>query len=332
MGHRLEFDYYIPPDVTVNTDGSISNADWPKVYRFNDEVDKFLLSFTGLGMPGINYITQNGPYQHGETILDYRLASRVIQLEHRRNSNPCEKRQGYWNARADIMNWLRPNRQLANNFGLGRLRKRYPNGELRDIDVIIDSGPVFNPRNPDEWDEWAFTETIRFRSSDPTFYDPELLSAEWTFDEFGGLIFYDTPDWIDHLTFPIVFGSDSISSILQITYPGTWLTYPTFVISGPMSYLLIENQSTDEKIEMDYALPAGESLTISLDYGNKTIIDSSGQNRIGTLTVDSDLSTFHLAPDPEVPNGINIIEVSGSDGIMNQTLVAMKYYVRYIGL
>lgn len=329
---RGEFDLYIPPDVQVQDDGSIQNEDYDKLYRFHNLTDKFLLSFTGEGMPPIEYINQSGPFQHGETLIDYRLQRRIIQLIHRSNGDPCERRTGYWSIRGEILNALRPNRQRVNEFCLGRLRKEFPDGSTRDIDVIVQQGPIFAPRNLGQWDEWSFTETIRFIAPDPTFYDPEEQSLDFTLPSFAGLIFYEDPDYDDHLTFPIVFGADAISGTATITYTGTWLTYPEIVITGPLNNPLIENTTTDEKIELDYDVPTGQTVTIRLPYGNKTVIDSTGVNRIGTVTTDSDLATFHIAPDPEAPDGINVIEAGGDGGLLGSSQITIRYFTRYIGI
>ena len=57
-----------------------------EVYRFNIH-DQFVLSETGMGMPIVRPISQSGPLQHGETIYDYRLEPRTIQLIMRRRAN-----------------------------------------------------------------------------------------------------------------------------------------------------------------------------------------------------------------------------------------------------
>jgi hypothetical protein len=52
---------------------------------------------------------------------------------------------------------------------------------------------------------------------------------------------------------------------------------------------------------------------------------------IGTVTTSSDLTTFHIAPDPEVPGGINSFTVSASGADANSRIL-LEYYIRYIGL
>jgi len=330
-----EYDYYIPPSVTINDDGSVS--DMSDVYEFDDRDQFFLKSFTGWGMPEINYITQQGPFQNGVTALDYRLKPRIIQYVHRRLGN-C--RQDYWTHRSDIINKLRPNFQLASTFDTAVLRKILPDGSIRDLDVLIDRGPNFNPRNVSEWDEYAFEETVRFIAFDPIIYDPVLQSATWELEDLENLIFYDAANWPNRAVFDgdtassrgVWFTGDRISDTLSITYDGTWLSYPTITITGPLQSSEITNNTTGEKIELEYNISSGEIVTINLAYGQKTVVNNSGTNLIGTVTTDSDVATFHIAPDPEAPGGVNSLTVDGNGSVINETSVVIEWYTRYIGI
>jgi hypothetical protein len=268
-------------------------------FRF-DNHSRFLISETGYGMPGVEYIDHKGPLQHGKTIYDYRLQPRVIQLLFRENG--CD-RQDYWDIRANILNLLRPNRQTT-GFTLGTLRKITPNGAIRAIDVIIEEGPVFSARNASRWDEFSITETIRFIAPDPSFYNPTLITLSDTGPAIAG--------W-------------------TIVYPGTWLSHPTFVITGPMTDLVITNTDTSEEIDLSlYSIDAAEVVTIVTGDDN-SVVSSTDGDIIGQLSSDSDLTTFHLAPVPEATGGSNGITIAcaGTDG---DSIAQIKYYVRYIGI
>jgi hypothetical protein len=339
-----EFTHYIPPHVTLNDDGTIPQASWSDVYEFK-EADRFLLSFTGLGMPPIDYIDQQGPDQHGQTLLGYRLQPRIIQLVHRRHASCATGREGYWTARHDILNHLRPNRQNAQSFDLGRLRMRLPGNIIRDIDVLLQQGPAFATRDTDEWDEWAFTETLRFIAPDPTFYDPALQETTFTvgsgatFEIYDDLIFYEAGTYPDHLIFPFAFASTLIDGEATLEYSGTsgqnqptWHSYPTIEITGPLLNPIITNETTGETIELDYSVDGGEVVTITLQYGNKTVTNAAGTNLIGTVTPESNLATFHLAVAPEAPLGVNTISVTGSGALDGTTQVKLSWHWRYIGI
>lgn len=318
MAKYVEFTEYITPDNLT--------------YRFDTRTDKFLISESGLGMPPIEYITQRGPYQHGHTIIDYRLGPRVIQMLHRRNG--CSRIE-YWNNRADLLNFLRPNRQTLGTFYNGTLRKVLPDGSKRDIDVMIEQGPVFEPRDPNRWDEWGFTETLRFIASDPTFYDPTAICTTWGLSTSDNWVL----PWVfgsavsGGITYTgLLFGSLIINNDVTITYTGTWMTYPSISITGPIEGADITNTTTGEHIKLDYFIPSGITVTISLQYGNKTVVDNNGQNLIGSVTADSDLATFHIAADPEAAGGVNVINATGVGAQVGTTEIALSYYTRYIGI
>jgi hypothetical protein len=304
---QIEFDYYQTPD--------------GQIYSFHNGVNKFLMSFQGLGMPEVEYRVQRGPYQHGETLIDYVLRPRIFQLLH--SVNACD-RQGYWEARNELIEHLRPNRQTGSSFQPGTFLKKLPGGNQRAINVVIEEGPKFNARRLDRWEEFSFIETLRFIAYDPTFYDP-------TQKDFSFSVTETITDLVFPITFPIQFGVSIITKQDNLTYNGNWLSYPTINLTGPMNNPIIENDTTGEKLELIYDIPASEVVTITLDYGNKTVENGSGDNLIGVLSTDSDLATFHLAPDPEASGGINTIIVQAGDTDSNSE-VELLYYERYIGI
>lgn len=331
----LEFTQYIAPDGAI--------------YHFETS-DKFLMTETGLGMPPIDYITQRGPFQHGETVLDYRLRPRVVQLVHRRNT--CS-RDEYWEARADILNLLRPNRSAYGSISTGVLRKILADGTQRDLNVMIEQGPEFAPRSLEQWDEYGIYETLRFIAHDPIFYDPEVQSVAFTVAEQNELVFYnaitgasalsinfrrsydpsvsDVPPPTD-LGRGLVFAYGIINQSISITYVGTWLAYPTLVITGPLSGGTITNAATGEKLHFNYDVADGETVTVNLNYGEKSVTNQNGRNLIHTLTYDSDLSTFHLAPAPEVTGGVNTLNIFGANVLAGRTSITVQYNTRYIGI
>lgn len=303
----LEFTEYISPDGSV--------------HQF-DTLDRFIMTEEGYGTPPIDYITQSGPNQHGSTPLAYKLRDRIIQLTIR--DNACN-RDDYWAHRSELLNAIRPNRYVGDEFSPGVLRKKFSNGDIRDIKVFIQEGPVFAPRSLDRWDEFGFTEVLRFIAHDPIFFDPTV----------AGITFALSPGSLDELVFPITFsiGFDSsyYSNTQNIVYAGSWPAFPTIVITGPQSHPLIENLSTGEKIELNYNLSVGEVITIGLEYGNKTVDSNLVGNLSGVITSDSDLTTFHIAESPKVTGGINQIRVT-SLGNTAASGIAISYYTRYYGI
>lgn len=310
MTETKEFTSYISPD------GEEYQFHIPSGYG------RWVLTESGWGTPPINYITQRGPFQHGETARDYFLRPRIIQVLIRQQF--CN-RDDWWGGRALLLNAIRPNRQLIPTaIEPGQLRRIQSDGAIRDLNVYIQQGPRFEPRERTRWDEWAFQEVLRFIAYDPVVFDPieveEVLGLETLFN----LVF--------PINFPIVFGANRIDDTVDVTYPGTWEAYPIIIVTGPMNDFKIVNNTTGEEIEITFDIALGDTITIDLSYGAKTVVDASGTNRIGTVTAESDLATFHIAPDPEAPGGINSLTVTGTGSTPGITQVQVRYFTRYFGI
>lgn len=300
-----EFDLYIAPDGEIY---DLSN--WQKT---------FIMGSSGHGMPPIEYRTSRGPFQSGETALDYVLRPRIVQYIHRISAS-C--RDEYWDERARILNLLRPNRQLANTFQPGVLRKITTDGTKYDLNVFIADGPMFT-QEANKWDEWGSTHTIRFIAYDPVYFNPTAGSLAFSLAAQTQLVF--------PITFPITFGSSTLDDTQTITYAGTWLSLPTITLVGPLTSPTIYNTTTGEQVGLNYEIPSGRTVTINLSYGYKTVEDDLGTNLIGTLDTDSDFATFHIAPDPEAAGGVNSIRATAS-GAANDSSISVSYYTRYIGI
>ena len=322
MTETKEFTSYIAPD------GIEHQFHIPSGYG------RWILSESGWGTPPIDYITQRGPFQHGETVRDFFLRPRVIQMLIRQQF--CN-RDDWWGGRGLLLNAIRPNRQTTPTASEpGQLRRIESDGTIRDLNVFISQGPRFEPRERARWDEWAFQEVLRFTAYDPVVFDPTEVEVILGLETLLNLVF--------PITFPIVFGASRINDTVDLIYPGTWETFPIIVITGPMNNFRIVNNSTLEAIELTYNIALGDSITIDLSYGAKTVIDSDGVNRIGTVTPESDLATFRIAPGvgdsvhfpidfPAIfGGGINSLTVTGSGALPGTTQVAVRYFSRYFGI
>lgn len=302
----LEFDMYISPDGIT--------------YYFNNITDKFSLGRVGDGLPPIEYITERGPFQAGETPLNYIVNSRLITLEHIRKS---KSRDGYFDSRSELLDLLRPNRQNLNDFQPGVLRKILPDGSKRDILAFIETGLIF-PTNQDKWDEYNVVEVIRFIAHDPFYYDPDENIIEY-------LIGTDADALLFPIEFPIFFKPDEGVEAFSIAYQGTWESFPIIILSGAMNKPKIKNITKNEIIYLDYNIPEGQSVTIDLTFGRKLVYDGLGNNLIGYISLDSDLINFSIVPEPIATNGENSIGVFAEETNANAK-VTFRYFTRYIGI
>lgn len=302
----IEFDYYVSPD----------NIE----YLLADYQARAILSTDGMGMSPYEFVTQQGVFQHGESILAYRLKPRVVQMILRRQG---DSRQRFWDIRSDLINNLRINRQTSlNTIATGKLRKILPDGTKRDLNVLLESGLNF-PQSGDIWDEWSVQDQVRFIAHDPVFYGVTTSSIVFALASLLNLHF--------PITFPILFGGSLINDSQNVTYSGTWFTFPTITLVGPMTNPTIYNDTTGEFIAMSYVISVGRTVTIDLSYGQKTVEDDLGTNLIGTISSDSNLATFHLAADPEATNGVNSLRINAS-GATAATSVSLSWYERFIGI
>lgn len=282
---------------------------------------RWIISESGWGTPPINYVTQRGPFQNGVTVKDFFLQPRVIQLLIRQGF--CD-RDALWVGRAGLLDEIRPNRQtIATAVVPGELRRAFADGRVRSLEVFIAEGPRFEPTQVNVWDEFAFQEVLRFIAHNPVVFDPTRNDVNFTIVLDSDLVF--------PITFPIQFGSGEVDDTLNINYVGTWESLPIIVITGPIEQPRIDNVTTGEKLQFSIDISPGQIVTIDLSYGSKTVIDNTGANLIGGLTADSDLATFHIAPTPEAPLGVNAMRLRGQHAT-GATSVQIRYFDRFFGI
>jgi len=192
----------------------------------------------------------------------------------------------------------------------------------------------FVSRTPGRWDEWGFTETLRFIAHNPIFFNP--VKKTITIDPLTTPV-VPPAEWELPWEFPMWFGetayfiSTASHPALTFSYPGTWLEYPVITIVGPALGLILTNVTTGEFLRFNYAIPAGDTVTVTLDPGNKTVIDNHGTNLAGTLSSDSDFTEFHIACEPEAPLGVNVLTIAVA-GTTAASSLKIDYYERYIGI
>lgn len=279
---QIEFDEYITPDGVT--------------YNLNDFDVRNVMSHDGYGMPPLEWHTSRGPFQHGETALDFRLRPRPIRLILRWKTT---ERQEYWDRRAELLDAIRPNR--SDDATPGRLRKIFPDGDIREIEVQVQIGPTFGPTSPDEWDEWSFEDVIEFIAHNPLFFDPAQQ----------------------------IYTAAPLVGIGDITCPGTFQVWPVIEYTGAITDPVITNLALGEAITLTYAIPAPRVVTIDLAPGRKTVADDLGTNLIGYIT--GDLATWRLEVDPIAAAGLNRIQFAvgwqGGGAAMN-----VYWYNRWIGI
>lgn len=282
-------------------------------YDLNDASRYLWMSDDGLGMSPLHRIVERGPQQHGETDLGFRLDPRTIKLVIGAFGADDEE---YWDIRRELLGIFTPTTSaIGLRFGL-------PNGDTRQIDVHV-SGE-FQIGSSDR-KRIAHKIGMMLRASDPTFYDP--TGQAYAFNIGGG-----SSGWTVATIVPSPIGSTNLAQSRTITYNGTWCTYPTVKITGPITNPVVTNNTTGEKLDFTgTTITAGHYYLIDTRFGVKTVLDDAGANQYSKLTSDSKLNTFHLEAHPVAPNGANDIQVSGTS-ITSATEVTMTFFSRFIGL
>lgn len=300
-----------------------------EIYNLHDPSKKAVVSTTGWGLPAANIATTLGPFQHGTNPLTIRIPPREIRVTIRYNG--CSRRE-YWSGRMGLIDALRLNRTNLNNPTSGKLRWYRADGRKFQADVMVSSGPNFNPSTG--WDSFGYTDEIEFIAHNPILYDPRQYTE--TFTGLGCEVGVE-------LTFPFFFGSDNVvfggdrcnnTANTFINYQGNWQEYPLITVIGPATNFMITHVQTGLKLELEnYVIPTDDSVIFDLRYNKKTIVlQSSGESVLGYLSTDSDLGTFAIEPDPVVDGGVNAFEVSVQSGSDTNTQVIFQYYNRYIGM
>lgn len=283
---------------------------------FFGDPDFRLPTYGGLGAPPTQFITRRGYKQNSQTEIDYLLNPRTITVELWRS--PACDRQTYWDNRAALHQFLRPNRGGPLTFTL-----RTPNGDLRSIIVRADPGLVLPSQANDN--SWNIKEQLDFIANDPLFFDAEQTVQALTSSTQQQLVF--------PITFPITFGtSDVFLTTGNLTYIGTWKSYPVVTLTGPYTRAQIQHVTLGINIMLSVAIAAGETRIIDLAPGSQSITDGNGNNKFSDLGAGSNLVDFAIYPEPEVPGGVQELTVQLVDGIGGQSSASIAYFNRYFAL
>ena len=204
----------------------------------------------------------------------------------------------------------------------GVLRWRYIEDDVykvRDLDVYLSRGLGFQPL--ESWRSWAVQEGLEFIAPNPVIYDPAVKTG--TVSSFAATLTFS-------MYFPFVLGA--MYGTANITYAGTWETHPTIIITGPAAGVYVENRSTGNFLRFNYVISAGEVVTITTAYNNRTITNGAGQNLLPYLSDDSTFGEFTLQPDPIITGGVNTIDVYTDGAVAGTTTIVLSYLNRYYGI
>lgn len=289
-----------------------------------------LLDYSGLGMANVRRLAEVGPFQLGETDLDYRQDARVVSLKlglSGRGANPLLDLE---ELRRRLMTVFRP--RVGDPLSLTLTT----NGRLLQLDGNLE-GLMDVPLR--EWAGYADQViTLTVKAGDPRLYDPRLRTV--AFNLVDALAGWEVP-W----PIPWSIGESILDATQTVYYAGGDTSaaeeYPFIRVTGPINGLTIDNLTTGETLpftaEGGLVLEPGDYVDINLGYGFKTAVRADGSSVEQFLSEGNDLATWHFAYNSERLadgtrcDGNNVIRVTGNAATL-LTEVTFLYYDRYLGL
>lgn len=281
--------------------------------------------FSGFGAAPIQWQSQTGYKRNGARVIDYRLTERrftVVIGESELNAHRYE----YWEARAEILDFLRPNRGDFNQLKLTLSRLDADGLPVkRAIYCFYNAGAEFEDFDSDS-NQFRVNVGLEFIAYDPLFFNPSAASLV--------LVATTQTDLIFPITFPILFGaSGSLYDTGDLNYLGSWRAYPTITITGPYESAVLTNYGTGATITLGVPIGAAEQRIIRLMENSFEILDQDGLSVFSELSAGSNLIDFYIPPLGQViAGGTQRITVNLIGGVESQSAVTIEYSEYFYGI
>ncbi len=281
--------------------------------------------FSGFGAAPIQWQTQTGYKRNGARVLDYRITERQLRVIIGQPEIGVQRYE-YWNARSELLEFLRPNRGEFNQLTMS-ISRLDENGlpVKRSIQCFYTGGAEMEDFDADS-NQFRVNLALEFTAFNPFFYNPVTVDLD--------LVATIAEDLIFPITFPIIFGaSGNFFDTGDLNYTGSWRAYPTITIQGPYSSAILQDYGTDASITLGVAIGAGETRIIRLMEDGFEITDGAGNSVFDELTAGSNLIDFYIPPTGQVIAGgeqrITVTLVGGSE---SQSAVNIEYSETYYGI
>jgi len=259
----------------------------------------------GFGLAPLHRITQRGPMQQGDSDVDFRLDPRILQIPLFVATTTIDD---YYAARGRLLSVFSP----SNTVGTLTVTTT---AWARSIDVKVLGGMSFDT---DPRVGYALRVVVQLRADDPTWYDATPHTVAGASGIAGTATAYP-------VIYPRTYGTANINTTTSFAYDGTWLAYPVITAIGPITGLVITNNTTGQIITTIGSIAAGRTYTYDLRYGRKTVYDDLGNNQIATVAASSTLATWAIV------TGINSISIAASASA-SPAAVSIVYYTRFVGI
>jgi len=292
------------------------------LYEMNDGAPFFVTAWDGLGLLPVNRLSQRGALQHGDTDTGWRGQPRFFSVTFGINRG-CSIADRIA-ARRTLLQRIAPrNDALA-------LRFVFDVGETTERIYQIDARSIAEPGAVEARDVHGLTLVpVRFKASDPTFYDPAVIVATWALAISNDLIL--------PFELPFILGTNIINDTLDVAYTGDLDDYPIIRFRGPLIEPQIENVTTGDIIgfRSGASIAVDEQVTIDLRYGNKTVTSNlGGVSRLGDIDPNrDDLARFSLAAALDGSGArVNTFRVIATGALEGASAATLTYNTRYSGI
>lgn len=272
----------------------------------------YLVGTGNWGLSPAHRITQRGPFQNGDSDIDFRLDPRIINLP---IVVPASNFADMMQKRSDLMKVFKHGNDTINfrlvwNDGV--------NGyQYRQVDARINGGLQLDANTQEN----TIRGVLQLRCADPTWYSDAVQYYDLTSTVFGDPTLIPKP-------YPVTYGSsqNTANRITTFTYDGSWNADPVITINGGLTSIIMTD-TLGHEIKIN-SVPFGETWTITLGY-NITVVDQNGINKFSQLDITSNLVQWAVyAESGTVPNGANTISVSAT----GSGTIFMSFLTRYIGV
>lgn len=241
-------------------------------------------SYSGLGYAPLEHFLQGVPSQHRQLHRGLKFRPRVIQF-------------GMWDFRTSTP--LQDTRHttllaaLTADKGEGTLKIILDDGTDRRIKCYVFQGPDFDSEGRRDWFQ---SYILRFLCRDPFFFDPTQNSEPKSF-------------------------TGAVAADIAIENTGHIGAWPYITLNGPLTDPKVQLVTTNEHVELDYAIGGGDHVDIDCEAGTVLENDTTDLIALGKLTKTSVLF--------DLPRGSHTIRLTCASGT---TAMTFKWSSRFLGI
>jgi hypothetical protein len=224
---------------------------------FGPGTDFIVRSWRGVGLPEIRTVNNENPFDHGASLSSEYFESRVFSADIAVRGDTVEAVME--NVERLLKAWHMPAVEAEDVNDRAILRVKLPGyptrrlyGRPRRLDVDLDMLVNARAEAP-----------VQFFASDPLWYsDTEKVNTLFLGSSVAGRGF--------NKNFDYGWGGTATSGAFNVVNEGSMPTYPTFKINGPLTNIVLTNETTDRTLRMTIAVAAGDYLEV--DTVAKTVM------------------------------------------------------------